>query len=55
MTSEYVITVSAATRRDALDIARRRARDDGYAYQGAIRVVNVSPGVYAVTLAVVRM
>lgn len=39
MTSTYTVTVVALTERDAGDIARRRAAEDGYR---AVRVESVS-------------
>lgn len=59
--STYTITVKAHTTRDAVDIAKRRARDDGYAVvDAAARVIHVEPpsegrpGLYSVELGVMR-
>lgn len=41
MTSTYSLTVIALTRQDAEDIARRRAREDGYRGMHRARVTNV--------------
>lgn len=53
--SEYHVTVIAATRTDAIDIAKRRAREGGYRSEGPARVVSVPnhPARWAVTLQVV--
>lgn len=56
MTSEYTVTVTAASRLDAIDKAARLAWDDGYraVERRTARVVSVVPGrSYAVTLRVV--
>lgn len=55
--SEMTLHVTALNRNDAIDIAKRRARESGYAPQGAARVVSV-PGTvdrWAVSLTVVRL
>jgi hypothetical protein len=55
MTHTYSITVPAKSELDAPDWARRRAREDGYRTKTTKRVVRVSEGVYAVTLAVTKL
>lgn len=58
MTSEYGITVEALDDKDAADIAKRRARDDGYAPDGlskpTIRVGPPIPMRFSVELYVVK-
>lgn len=53
--NEYTVTVRATTRTDAIDIAKRRAREDGYRSEGPARVVSVTGTEprWAVTLRVV--
>ena len=58
--SEYTITVEAIGSTDAADIAKRRAREDGFKVRTVSRIVALgspSPatrGRWSVTLAVVR-
>jgi hypothetical protein len=53
VTSEYSISVTATTPEDAADIAKRRARDDGYVVVTVKRVVRgILPGRWSVQLAV---
>ena len=58
MKTTYSITVPAPSPEDAVDIAKRRARDDGYAPDGLSKpVLRVGPPVpmrFAVELFVVR-
>lgn len=57
MTSTYTLTVQADSPEDAQDIAKRRARDDGYAVRTVRRVVRLAhlgPRAWSVELAVTR-
>ena len=58
MKTTYAITVHALTALDAIDIAKRRARDDGYAPDGTskppLRIGPPGPPRWAVELFVVK-
>ena len=54
--SLYTITVPATTPQDAADIAKRRARDDGFTIRTVKRIRPIDPAQtrWSVELAVVR-
>lgn len=54
MKGTFRMTVTAPTSQDAVDIAGRRARDDGWRVLASIRCTETPDGRYAVVLAVER-
>lgn len=54
MTSQYRITLDAPTAADATDIAKRRARDDGFTVKTVATCKQDALGRWAVVLSVTR-
>ena len=54
MKGTFRMTTAAPTDKDAIDIAARRARDDGWVVRGAIKVSKQLDGRYHVVLSVAR-